>query len=869
MQKDEQRKDNGRICKSKELAILPKSNQFKIYNLKFIIYNLQSSDLEKIKQLEEILGFKLKRVNENEITRKDFNTWVFALSFVESLAYPFKGARNYSLDNDGFVTGLSLDYSPVFLLEYLDEILSSFKNLIFVSLKNDYLPDYSFLKELKGLTNVNLSDNKVSEVPKWLAEKNLPIVINDEYSSLCLNLAKNPITRPPAEIVESGNNAIVNYYNQLETQGADYLYEAKMLIVGEGGAGKTTLAHKIKDPDCKLPSIDDRTKGISIITHTFPLRDNHDREFRLNVWDFGGQEMYHSTHRFFLSNRSVYVLVSDNRKDDTDFNYWLNLIENYGGESPILIILNEKDDIPKTINVSELRGRYDNLKEIVSVNFKTNEENSIDKKQKRIEKIKEIFRKIEDNTIDLQNTVQKFPAGWIKVRESLIDDSRNHFSREDFDKICSDNDIKKEEDINTLLDFFHNLGIALNFRKIPSLENIIMKPAWATNAVYKIFDNEMIKNKMGRFTINDCREILKENEYKYTYDKIIELMKSFKLVYEIEHSGKLICPQMLSDNTPDYSWDTSSSNSTMEYKFDKFMPKGILWELIVRMYRYIENHNFVWKEGVILKRENVKAEIKENISDRRIYIRFSGEGIPEFRAIICDELDDICNSYHRLEYDKMIPCLCDDCSKSDKPHLFKYNDLVKAKEKARRDIQCYQSYKDVNIESLLEGFRDKQERGGMRHRENQNLTNTKMKKIFLSYAHEDEEFKEKIDEHLSALKRKNLIETYNDRKIIAGKDWDVTIKEEMEAADIILFLVSSSFIASDYIWNHEIPLAKERQKKGKCIVVPIIVRPCDWTELDFAKHQALPKDAKPISESKNRDKDYLYVVNRLKELLSD
>jgi GTPase SAR1 family protein len=88
------------------------------------------------------------------------------------------------------------------------------------------------------------------------------------------------------------------------------------------------------------------------------------RPFHLNVWDFGGQDIYHCTHRFFLSKRSLYVLVADNRKDDTDFNYWLNIIEQFAGDSPLLIVLNEKNDVQRNLNRSALRGRYpDSVKE--------------------------------------------------------------------------------------------------------------------------------------------------------------------------------------------------------------------------------------------------------------------------------------------------------------------------------------------------------------------------------------------------------------------------------------------------------------------------------------------------------------------------
>ena len=122
-----------------------------------------------------------------------------------------------------------------------------------------------------------------------------------------------PLTNPPPEIVKQGNEAILNYFREREVSGVDHLYEAKMLILGEGGAGKTSLLRRLYQPDEPLPAESETTKGIAIYRHEFKLKNG--RTFRLNVWDFGGQQIYHATHQFFLTHRSLYVLVDDTRKD--------------------------------------------------------------------------------------------------------------------------------------------------------------------------------------------------------------------------------------------------------------------------------------------------------------------------------------------------------------------------------------------------------------------------------------------------------------------------------------------------------------------------------------------------------------------------
>ncbi|MCL6750454.1 leucine-rich repeat domain-containing protein [Nostoc sp. CCCryo 231-06] len=201
-------------------------------------------------------------------------------------------------------------------LTTLPEAIASLQQLTSLDLSYNGLTTLpEAITRLQQLTSLNLSGNKLTTLPEAIARL-------QQLTSLYLR--GNPIEKPPPEIVEQGIEAIRDYFRQLQAEGTDYLYEAKLLIVGEGGAGKTTLAKKIKDQNYQLPE-EDTTKGIEVIQWSFPMEDG--RKFRVNIWDFGGQEIYHATHQFFLTKRSLYVLVADTRKEDTDFYYWLNVVE--------------------------------------------------------------------------------------------------------------------------------------------------------------------------------------------------------------------------------------------------------------------------------------------------------------------------------------------------------------------------------------------------------------------------------------------------------------------------------------------------------------------------------------------------------------
>ena len=291
------------------------------------------------------------------------------------------------------------------------------------------------------------------------------------------------------------------------------------------------------------------------------------------------------------------------------------------------------------------------------------------------------------------------------MRHAIENDSRNYIYCQEFDDICQKQEIPNRQDIDTLLSYFHDLGILLHFASNPLLrDRVILNPTWATNAVYRIFDDDSIKAKAGRFNRQDCADIWRDANYRHMHDVLIELMKNFRLVYEIGDTGDLVAPQLLPQNTPPYDWDRTH-NSHMQLRYDAFMPKGIFWQFAVTMYRYIHNHDWVWRNGMVIRRGNTWAEIKEDLNMRQISLRFSGPSIAEFRAVIIDELDKISGSYHRLSYDKMIPCNCEECTDTDQPHFFAFAVLKKRQEQRKKNtIECVKSGKDVLLSSLLEGF---------------------------------------------------------------------------------------------------------------------------------------------------------------------
>lgn len=143
-----------------------------------------------------------------------------------------------------------------------------------------------------------------------------------------------------------------------------------------------------------------------------------------------------------------------------------------------------------------------------------------------------------------------------------------------------------------------------------------------------------------------------------------------------------------------------------------------------------------------------------------------------------------------------------------------------------------------------------------------------MATIFFSYSHKDEALRDKLETHLSMLKRQGFIEAWHDRRITPGDVLDKAIGVHLERADIVLLLVSPDFLASDYCYEKEMTRALERHEAGACRVIPVILRPCDWKDAPFGKLLAAPKDGKPITRWPDIDEAFLDVTQAIKSALS-
>lgn len=141
--------------------------------------------------------------------------------------------------------------------------------------------------------------------------------------------------------------------------------------------------------------------------------------------------------------------------------------------------------------------------------------------------------------------------------------------------------------------------------------------------------------------------------------------------------------------------------------------------------------------------------------------------------------------------------------------------------------------------------------------------------VFFSYAHEDEKLRDELEKHLKFLQRQGVIKAWHDREISAGTEWAGEIDVHMNTANIILLLISADFLASDYCYDIELTRAMERHTAGEARVIPVILRPVDWNSAPFSKLQALPKNAKPVTEWENRDQAFADIAKGIRKAVEE
>jgi Trypsin-like peptidase domain/TIR domain len=144
---------------------------------------------------------------------------------------------------------------------------------------------------------------------------------------------------------------------------------------------------------------------------------------------------------------------------------------------------------------------------------------------------------------------------------------------------------------------------------------------------------------------------------------------------------------------------------------------------------------------------------------------------------------------------------------------------------------------------------------------------TKAVSLYYVYAKQDKELQNELSAHLRLLRYQNLISDWDADEIELGETMANTINEHLNTAEIILLLISTSFITADYCFGEAMKRAMQRREEGNATVIPILLRPCDWRSAPFGTIQPLPRDGQAITLARNRDLVLSDIARELRGLI--
>ena len=598
---------------------------------------------------------------------------------------------------------LSLSFNQI---TAIPDAIANLANLIVLDLHSNQIttiPDA--IAQLLNLTKLDLSDNQITAIPDAIANlanlttlslfENQITAIPEAIESLLklkeLDLRGNRLPISP-EILGSTSkvNEIFNYMRLLRSGEVQPLNEAKLLLIGQGSVGKTSLMERlIRDEYNKNQS---QTDGLNVETWNIEVNS---KDIRLNVWDFGGQEIYHATHQFFLTKRSLYLLVCNCRtsEEENRIEYWLKLIESFGGKSPVIIVGNKKDEQPLDINRKALREKYPNIQAIIETSCSKNEG------------IDELRAAILNQVGNLKEVYDLLPLSWFEVKQKLESMPEDFITYNRYLNICHGNKISEEQNQEQLIDLLHRLGLVLNFRDHPILKDTnVLKPKWVTEGIYALLSDEDLKTK-GIFTPADLIRILDPERYpskRHSY--LIELMKEFELGFALNcHPPQFLIAGLLPKDQPD---NTELEGETLEFQYHyKVLPESIISRFIVNEHDRIHNQTY-WRSGVMLQyQENNEtyniARIKADPEDKKIFIAISGrkETRRLFLGILRDTFKRIHNTLPNLEITEWVPV-------PNHPHHdpLKYTELLGLEAMGETNKIIGELKLKLDLRQLLDGY---------------------------------------------------------------------------------------------------------------------------------------------------------------------
>jgi len=619
----------------------------------------------------------------------------------------------------GLLSRLDLSYNHVLALP---RELGRLGNLQILDLTGNQIASLPVeLGQLTNLLRLNLGSNRLTHLPPEigrlanLREFDLPgNLVTTLPAGLAhalrrgmrVNVRGNPLQEPLPELFARSTDAVATYLESLET--ATEQYEAKMILIGEGNVGKTSLAAALDE----APFVRDRptTHGIEVRSLVFP-HPITGTPMTLRSWDFGGQEVYRATHPFFFSRRALYLVVWKPREgqEQNDVEGWLRRIRNrVGADARVLIVATHSDERRPELDYPHLAQLFGDM---------LHGRHSVDNASGN--GLSTLRIAIAEQAANLPHMGQLLSSRWTAARDEVQAHAAAnlHIPYAEFVAVCQRHQMTEEE-AATLAGLLHDLGQIIYYGDDDGLrELVVLNPEWLTKAIGYVLEDGPTRQAQGVLDHARLRDIWRKRPDWPAYTTqfhpyFLRLMEKFDISYRLEGPGhRSLVAQLVPYERPELEWDLrmrvppGQRALTLVCETSEPAPGLMAW-LTVRHHRASVGRH--WRTGFFLRHPVAAYDseaLVELVTDRQLVVQVRAPSPDLFFNVIRDSIEDLlAHRWPGMTYRLYVPCPTSSAGGKVCPERYSLDGLLRLREHGHTTRTCEGCVIAYDISYLLTGF---------------------------------------------------------------------------------------------------------------------------------------------------------------------